>query len=166
MEEMLCAMALKSANGRQTHHTKCGLPVCCEQALKSVGERNTHGGYCCGDLRETARAREVTLRGGVQTALHGIDGGGGDLAARPCAAQEAGGKITNYKLLTGNTGSRLALRVARTVPIGPGGLQSGFSTLRYVRRDFRQKKIGSADSPPPRWPPGPGFLSVARGRAA
>jgi hypothetical protein len=45
MEEMLCAMALKSANGRQTHHTKTGLPVCCEQALKSVGERNTHGGY-------------------------------------------------------------------------------------------------------------------------
>jgi hypothetical protein len=44
MEEVLCAMALKSANGRQTHHTQAGLPVCCEQALKSVGERNTHGG--------------------------------------------------------------------------------------------------------------------------
>jgi hypothetical protein len=29
---------------RQTHHTKAGLPVCCEQALKSVGEQNTHGG--------------------------------------------------------------------------------------------------------------------------
>jgi hypothetical protein len=63
----MCTMALKSANGRQTHHTKYGLPVCCEQALKSVGERNTHGGSCCcGDLRGTARAREVTLRGGVE----------------------------------------------------------------------------------------------------
>jgi hypothetical protein len=66
MEEMLCAMALKSANGRQTHHTKTGLPACCEQALKSVGEQNTHGGYRCGGLRETARAKEVTLRGGVK----------------------------------------------------------------------------------------------------
>jgi hypothetical protein len=28
MEEVLCAMALKSTNGRQTHHTKAGLPVC------------------------------------------------------------------------------------------------------------------------------------------
>jgi hypothetical protein len=44
MEEMLCAMALRSSNGRQTHHTQAGHPVCCEQALKSVGERNTHGG--------------------------------------------------------------------------------------------------------------------------
>jgi hypothetical protein len=44
MEEMLCDVALKSANGRQTHHTKYGLPVCCEQALKSAGEQNTHGG--------------------------------------------------------------------------------------------------------------------------
>ena len=84
MEEVLCAMALKSANGRQTHHTQTGLPVCCEQALKSAGEQNTHGGCRCGDLRETARAKEVTLRGaGVkrEEALHGIDGG--DLAARP-----------------------------------------------------------------------------------
>ena len=67
-EEMLCAMALKSSHGRQTHHTQAGLLVCCEQALKGVGERNTHGGgaYRCGDLRETARAREATLRGGVK----------------------------------------------------------------------------------------------------
>jgi hypothetical protein len=62
----MCAMALKSANGRQTHHTQAGIPVCCEQALKSAGERNTHGGYRCGDLRETARAREATLRDGVK----------------------------------------------------------------------------------------------------
>jgi hypothetical protein len=64
MEEMLCAMALKSANGRQTHHTKAGLPVCCEQALKSVGEKNTHRGCRCARLREAARAREATLREG------------------------------------------------------------------------------------------------------
>jgi hypothetical protein len=56
--------------------------------------------------------------------------------------------------------------VARMLPIGPGGLQSGFSTLRYVRRDFRKKKSGPRTPRPPRWPPGPGFLSVARGRAA
>jgi hypothetical protein len=54
-------MALKSADGRH--------PVCCEQALKSVGERNTHGGCRCGGLRETARAKEVTLRGGGFVAL-------------------------------------------------------------------------------------------------
>jgi hypothetical protein len=68
MEEMMCAIALKSSNDRQTHHTQAGLLVCCEQALKGVGERNTHGGgaYRCGDLRETARAREATLRGGVK----------------------------------------------------------------------------------------------------
>ena len=44
MEEMMCAMALKSADGRQTLHTQAGHPVCCEQALKSAGEQNTHGG--------------------------------------------------------------------------------------------------------------------------
>jgi hypothetical protein len=65
MEEVLCAMALKSANDRQTHHTQAGLPVCCEQALKSVGERNTHGGYRCRGLRGTARAKEVAPRGGL-----------------------------------------------------------------------------------------------------
>jgi hypothetical protein len=65
MEEMLCAMAPKNADGRQTLHTQVGHPVCCEQALKSVGERNTHGGGRCGDLRETARAKEVTRRGGA-----------------------------------------------------------------------------------------------------
>jgi hypothetical protein len=67
MEDMLCAMALKSANGRQKHHTQAGLRVCCERALKSAGERTTHVGYRYGGLRETARARKVTLRGGVET---------------------------------------------------------------------------------------------------
>jgi hypothetical protein len=56
--------------------------------------------------------------------------------------------------------------VARMLPVGPGGLQSVLSTLRYVQRDFRKKKSGPRTPRPPRWPPGPGFLSVARGRAA
>jgi hypothetical protein len=74
----MCAMALKSSNGRQTHHTpKTGLPVCREQALKGVGERNTHGGCRCGGLRGSARAREATLRGGME----GLCLVGGDLAA-------------------------------------------------------------------------------------
>jgi hypothetical protein len=63
---VLCDMALKSSNGRQTHHTQAGLLVCCEQALKSTGERTTHGGCRCGGLRETVRASEVTRRGGVK----------------------------------------------------------------------------------------------------
>jgi hypothetical protein len=42
MEEMLCAIALKSSNGRQTHHTQAGLPVCCEPALKRAGDRRTY----------------------------------------------------------------------------------------------------------------------------
>jgi hypothetical protein len=43
MEEMLCARALKSANGPgQTHHTLSGICVCRERALKGAGERNTH----------------------------------------------------------------------------------------------------------------------------
>jgi hypothetical protein len=48
MEEVLCAMALKSTNGLQKHHTQAGLHVCCERALKSAGKRNTHGGGRCG----------------------------------------------------------------------------------------------------------------------
>jgi hypothetical protein len=36
-------MALKSANGRQTHHTKTGLPVCCEQALTEQRRRTEYG---------------------------------------------------------------------------------------------------------------------------
>jgi hypothetical protein len=62
MEEVLCAMALKSSNGRQTHHTQAGLLVCCEQALKGVGERTTHGGYRCGAFGKPPppHAKEVT----------------------------------------------------------------------------------------------------------
>jgi hypothetical protein len=62
--------------GRRTHHTKAGLPVCCEQALKSVGEQNTHGGSRCGDLRETACTGES---GEWRGSAWYIDGG--DLAA-------------------------------------------------------------------------------------
>jgi hypothetical protein len=58
MEEVLCAMALKALMaGRHTTH-KPGF-MCAVQALKSAGERNTHGRCRYGDLRETARAREV-----------------------------------------------------------------------------------------------------------
>jgi hypothetical protein len=39
---------LKSAYGRQNHHTLSGLCVCCERALKSAGERSTHGGVGAG----------------------------------------------------------------------------------------------------------------------
>jgi hypothetical protein len=39
--------------------------------------------------------------------------------------------------------------LARMLPIGPGGLQSGFSTLRYVRRDFRKKnRVRGLPAPP------------------
>jgi hypothetical protein len=67
MEEMQCAMALKSANGRQTHRTKTGLPVCCEQALKSVGEQRTYyiRGTAAGAFGKPP-AKEVALRGGVK----------------------------------------------------------------------------------------------------
>jgi hypothetical protein len=88
MEEMVCAMALKSANDRQTHHTKTGLPVCCEQALKSAGTQNTHGGRGVplrGPSGNRPRERSNTSSGWRGEALYGIDGG--DLAARPCAAQ-------------------------------------------------------------------------------
>jgi hypothetical protein len=51
---------------------------------------------------------------------------------------------------------RLALRAHRP--------QAGFGAPRYVSRGFRNKKIGSAV--PPSAPPGPGFLSAERGRAA
>jgi hypothetical protein len=53
---------------------------------------------------------------------------------------------TLYKPTAANR--RLRQVECRMLPIGPGGLQSGFNTLRYVRRDFRQKKIGSAPAPP------------------
>jgi hypothetical protein len=48
--------------------------------------------------------------------------------------------------------------LARVTPIGPGGLQSGFSTLRYVRRDFRKKKSGPRTPRPPGGPPVLGAL--------
>jgi hypothetical protein len=52
--------------------------------------------------------------------------------------------------------------------IGSGGPQAGFSAPRCVSRGFRKKQIGPADSPPPRWSPGPGYgpLGAERGRAA
>jgi hypothetical protein len=69
MEDMLCAMVLKSASGRPIQHTQAGLLVCCERALKIVDERTTHGGVPVRGPPENGkppREREVTLRGGVQ----------------------------------------------------------------------------------------------------
>jgi hypothetical protein len=68
-------MALKSANGRQTHHTKTGLPVCCEQALKGVGEQNTFGKP---PAREKSANRNTS--GGAQWPVALLDMEGGDLA--------------------------------------------------------------------------------------
>jgi hypothetical protein len=76
MEEMLCAMALRSSNGRRTHHTKAGLPACCEQALKSAGEQNTHGGA---GVRGPSGNR-LQARGTLGVSTSGIQrqiGGGG-----------------------------------------------------------------------------------------
>jgi hypothetical protein len=79
MEEVLCAMALKSAIGRQNRHTLSGLRVCCERALKSAGERNTHGGRC-GGLRETARTGDF---GSNRSRIQWLFGGGG-YGVLPC----------------------------------------------------------------------------------
>jgi hypothetical protein len=45
-----------------THKPGSTCAVSCERALKSAGEQNTHGG----SVRETARAKEVILRGNVE----------------------------------------------------------------------------------------------------
>jgi hypothetical protein len=55
------------------------------------------------------------------------------------------------------------LEVARALPLALGGhRQTGFGALRYVSRDFRQKKSGPRT---PR-PLGPGFLSANLVRGA
>jgi hypothetical protein len=83
-------MALKSSDGRQTHHTQAGLLVCCERALKSAGERTTHGGYRCGDHRGKPPARERSSTSGSRAeALHDMHrwrrfGGGGVLRFPLC----------------------------------------------------------------------------------
>jgi hypothetical protein len=94
MEEVLCAMALKSANGRQNHHTLSALCVCRGRALKSAGERNTHGGVGAGAFgKPPARG---AWRG---SAWHES----GELAARLMLRRQ----ITDRKY-------RLALRAAAT----------------------------------------------------
>jgi hypothetical protein len=43
----------------------------------------------------------------------------------------------------------MPVQIARMVPIGPGGLHSGFSILRYVRRGFRKKnRVRGLPAPP------------------
>jgi hypothetical protein len=73
MEEVLCAMALKSANGRLNYHTPSGLCVCCERALKSAGERNTHNQVGAGTFGKHR------LHGGLWELAHLASSG--DLAA-------------------------------------------------------------------------------------
>jgi hypothetical protein len=46
-------------------------------------------------------------------------------------------------------------------PWGPAPVR--FQYPQICTKGLSQKKIGPADSPPPRCPPGPGFLSVERG---
>jgi hypothetical protein len=92
MEEMLCAMALKSANGRQNHHTLSGLCVCRERALKSAGERNTHGGVGVGAFgKPPARGALGVSTSGIQRRI-----GGGGVRGPPAG-----------KLLTALLGERL-----------------------------------------------------------
>jgi hypothetical protein len=52
--------------------------------------------------------------------------------------------------------------------IGPGGTQSDFSALspQICIKGLSQKTNRVRGPRPPRWPPGPGFLSAERGRAA
>jgi hypothetical protein len=137
MEEMLCAMALKSANGRQTYHTNYGLPVCCEQALKSAGTQNTHGGVPLqGPSGNRPRERSNTS-GWRGEALHGIDGG--DLAAWPFVLRR---QITDRKY-------RLALRAAATKSAsrslrrggGAGGAGGGAHVRACVRACVRARAV-------------------------
>jgi hypothetical protein len=52
------------------------------------------------------------------------------------------------------------LKPGALLPVAGGALAAGVDMYEGT---FATKKIAR---PPPRWPPGPGFLSVARGRAA
>jgi hypothetical protein len=64
MEEMLCAMALKSTDGRQNHHTLSGLRVAvlCAGAEKHRRTEYTRGGAVRG--AETFGLRETACTGG------------------------------------------------------------------------------------------------------
>jgi hypothetical protein len=55
----VCAMALKSTNGRQKHHTQTGLHVRCKSALENPGMREAPGGAGAGNRpRESERRKE------------------------------------------------------------------------------------------------------------
>jgi hypothetical protein len=109
MEEMLCAMALKSANGRQNHHTLSGICVCRERALKGAGERNTHNQVGAGTFgKPPARGTLSFVRAstsGIQRRFGGGGGGGG--GATPCW------QIADR--VVGRAASPLAARCARDV---------------------------------------------------
>jgi hypothetical protein len=89
----MCYGAEKRQWPADTTHTQAGLLVCCERALKASANGLHTGGAGTGAFgKPPARAREVTLRGGVQRRF----GGGG---FSPCR------RIADRKY-------RLALRVA------------------------------------------------------
>jgi hypothetical protein len=101
---MLCAMALKSSNSRQTHHTLSGLRVCCERGLKSADERNTHGG---GAVRGPPGNR---LHGGLWELAHLAYSG--DLAAGGFPCWQIADRVV------GRAASPLAARCAHDVLAG------------------------------------------------
>jgi hypothetical protein len=90
---------------RQTHHTKTGLPVCCEQALKSVGEQNTHRGVGAG------APGEPPARGTLRVSTSDIQRriGGWRRGVSPA------GKFLTADRVVGRAASPLAARCARDV---------------------------------------------------
>jgi hypothetical protein len=69
----MCATALKTADGRQKHHTQAGLHVYCERALKSAGERTRRTG---GPVRGPSGNRPPPARNAKEAAPRGVVGGG------------------------------------------------------------------------------------------
>jgi hypothetical protein len=131
MEEMLCAMALKSANGRLNHHTLSGLCVCCEWALKSAGERNSL--HTTRSVRGPSgnRLHGGAWRGSVWHRWRRFGGGG--------SFPPAG------KLLTGNIGSLCEQQPLKALR-APGGPISQYKILHYIIppaiRDTRYTRFG------------------------
>jgi hypothetical protein len=59
MKGLPCAIALKSDNGRQKHHTQAGLHVLLRAGTeKSAGMRITYGGGAGNPRGKTARAKK------------------------------------------------------------------------------------------------------------
>jgi hypothetical protein len=123
------------------------------------------GLWCECEWKGAMEQRETTSNGGAGDRDRDRRG----LGPRPSDSDSASRQHFMYSESLERTAHR-STTLPRTLPIGPGGLQSGFSALGYrictMYEGTSAKKGGPADSPPPRWPPGPGFRNVARGRAA